>query len=167
MTTWSKCLLALIAALPAAALAAPPSDASVHELLTVMESRKLLDQAIGQLDSMMQASAAKALAGQAISAERQKILDDMRAKMIAIFKKEMSWEALEGPVLDVYKKSFTQHEVDGMLAFYKSEPGKAVTAKMPLVLQHTTQLLHERVAALLPKMQQLQRDTIAQLKASD
>jgi uncharacterized protein len=37
---------------------------------------------------------------------------------------------------------------------------------MPIVMQQTMQAMQGRMTVLMPKLQQLQRDTIAQLKAS-
>lgn len=159
-------LLACLAAAPAIAADAPASEASIRELLTVTQSEKLVDSTMGQIDSMMQNSMKQALAGQTLTADQQKIIDDMRAKMIALFKEDMKWETLEPMFVDIYKRSFTQKEIDGMLDFYRSEPGQAVIAKMPLVMRNSMQAMQGRMVAMLPKLQQLQRDAIAELRAS-
>ena len=159
-------LLAYFALCPAIAAEPPASEASVRELLTITQSQKLVDGTMGQVDAMMQRSMEQALAGQALSADQQKIMDNMRTKMIALFRENMKWETLEPMFVDIYKQSFTQKEVDGMLDFYKSEPGQAVIAKMPLVMQNTMQAMQGRMAVMLPKLQQLQQDAIAELKAS-
>ena len=62
----------------------------------------------------------------------------------------------------IYKQSFTQKEVNGMLDFYKSEPGQAVIAKMPLVMQNTMQAMQARMNTTFPKLQKLQQDAIGQ-----
>jgi len=159
-------LLAYVAMCPAIAAEPPASETSVRELLTITQSQKLLDGTMGQVDAMMQRSMKQALAGPTLSADQQKIMDDMRTKMIALFREDMKWETLEPMFIDIYKQSFTQKEVDGMLDFYKSEPGQAVIAKMPLVMQNTMQAMQGRMAVMLPKLQQLQQDAIAELKAS-
>jgi len=159
-------LLAYLAMCPAIAAEAPASEASVRELLSITQSQKLVDGTMGQVDAMMQRSMKQALAGQTLTADQQRIMDNMRTKMIALFREDMKWETLEPMFIDIYKQSFTQKEVDGMLDFYKSEPGQAVIAKMPLVMQNTMQAMQGRMAVMLPKLQQLQQDAIAELKAS-
>lgn len=159
-------LLAYLAMCPAIAAEAPASETSVRELLTITQSQKLVDGTMGQVDAMMQRSMKQALAGQTLTADQQRIMDNMRTKMIALFREDMKWETLEPMFIDIYKQSFTQKEVDGMLDFYKSEPGQAVIAKMPLVMQNTMQAMQGRMAVMLPKLQQLQQDAIAELKAS-
>jgi hypothetical protein len=53
-----------------------------------------------------------------------------------------------------------------MLRFYKSETGQAVIAKMPIVMQNSMQAMQGRLGALMPRLQQLQRKAIDDLKAS-
>lgn len=159
-------LLACLTIHPAVAAEPLASEASVRALLAVTQSEKLLDSTMGQIDAMMQRSMRQALAGQTLAADQQKIMDKMRARTIALFREDMKWETLEPMFIDIYKRSFTQKEIDGMLDFYRSEPGQAVIAKMPVVMQNTMQAMQERMAVMMPKILQLQQEAIAELKAS-
>src|SRR5262249_16135383 len=124
----------------------------------------LIDGMYAQVDATMQKSIQDALGGQQLTPEQQKIFDDMRARMIVILKDTMNWETLEPMFIDLYKKTFPQQEGDGMPAFYKSNAGKAVIAKLPLVMQNTMGMMQNRLAAMMPKVQQLQQETMAQLR---
>jgi hypothetical protein len=159
-------MLALLACQSVVA-AEGPSEASVRELLAVMDSRKVIENTLGQVDAMMQASIKDALQGKTLTSDQERILADMRARMLALLNDAMQWEVLEPMFLDVYEKSFSQKEVDGMIKFYKSETGRAVIAKLPAVLQHTMGLMQNRMAAMMPQLQQIQRETVAQLTATE
>jgi hypothetical protein len=164
MKKWYAGLIGLLLVSAAVAAGSEPTDSSVRELMVTMRSKKILEGTMEQVDAMIQASTKQALAVQAASAAQQKAIDDMRMKMMGIFKQEMAWDVMEPIFVDVYKKSFTQEELDGMLAFYKSPLGQALIEKMPLVMQNTLQAMKSRMAVMMPKIQELQRDTIAQLK---
>ncbi|HEU0186301.1 MAG TPA: DUF2059 domain-containing protein [Gallionellaceae bacterium] len=159
-------LFALLTFSPAFAVDQPASEASIRELMTITDSKKLVEGTMGQVDAMMQASMQQALAGQPVTPEQQKILDQMRTKMLALLKEQLSWDSLEPMMMDIYQKTFTEQEVQGMVDFYKTDAGKAVIAKMPLVMQHTMQAMQQRMGQMMPKMQQLQQETLAQLKAA-
>lgn len=159
-------VVGLLAALPAYAEEPQASDASIRELLAVTMSQKMLDTLYNQLDAALQAGMKQALAGQTLNADQQKILDDMRTKMVARFRAEMSWSTFEPMLIDIYRKSFTDPEVKGMLEFYKSPAGKAVISKMPAVLQSSMHMAQGRMASLMPKLEQLEQDTLARLKAA-
>lgn len=156
--------LALFTLSPVFAAEQPASEASIRELMIVTESKKLIEGTVGQVDAMMQASMQQAIGGQPISPEQQKVLDQMRAKMVALLKEQLGWASLEPMMIDIYQKTFTEKEVRGMLDFYRTDAGKAVIAKMPLVMQHTMQAMQMRMSQMMPKMQQLQQETLAQLK---
>ena len=145
----------------------PPSDASVRELLAITESRSLIDGAMEQVDASMQASMKQAFADRPLSEAEQKIVDDMRAQLVQIFREEMAWETLEPMFMGIYRNTFSQAEVDGMLGFYRSPAGQAVIAKMPLVMQNTMQSMQGRMAVMMPRIQALQRDTVARLRATE
>lgn len=159
-------LLALFTLSPALAADQMASEASIRELMNITDSKKLIESTMGQVDSMMQASMQQALAGQPVTPEQQKILDQMRAKMLTLLKEQLSWASLEPMMIDIYQKTFTEQEVQGMVDFYKTDAGKAVIAKMPLVMQHTMMAMQQRMGQMMPKMQQLQQETLAQLRAA-
>ena len=155
-----------IDAVYATAADAPASEASVRELIEVAQTKKLLDNASTQIDAAMRSSMQAAFAGETLSAEQQRILDEMPPKMVKIFSDNLRWERLEPMFIDIYKRTFTQGEIDGMLAFYKTDAGKALILKMPLAMQNTMQAMQSQMAAIMPQIQQLQRETIEKLKAA-
>ena len=142
------------------------SDRSIRELLSITQLAKLMDNTMSQVDKMFNGGMQQALAGRAPTPEQQKIIDAMQQKMLALMHEEMLWEKWEPTFIDIYRQSFTQKELNGMLTFYKSEAGRALIAKMPVVTQHTMEAMPKLMASFIPKVQQLMRDTQAQLKAA-
>lgn len=154
-----------VTVLPAFAADRPASEASVKRLIEVTDSKKLVDNVMLQMDSMMKASMKQALADQALTAEQEKVMLETQEKLAGLVKDELKWEALEPMFLDIYQKSFTQKEVDGMLSFYKSPAGQAVIKKMPQVMQTTMQIMQARMSKLLPKIQQITEEGAEKMKA--
>ena len=152
----------VIAAEPDAA----PTDASIAELMSVTGMKALLDNVVQQTDASMQAKIRQSLAGRTVTGEQKIILDDMQTRMINMMKETMGWDVLSPKYAAMYKKTFSQEEIDGMLAFYKTPAGKAVITKMPAVTQYSMQLTQALMANLMPKIMRIQQDSIAQLKAA-
>lgn len=157
---------ALLAAQPALGEEAKPSDASIKQLLEAMNSKNLLDTYMTQIQSTVRDSMQQAGAGQQINAKQQKILDDFQAKVFGMVKEQLNWADLEPTILEVYRKTFSQSEVDGMLKFYRSAAGQAVIAKMPTVTQQTMASVQGRMKTITPKLVQLEKDTATQVKAA-
>jgi uncharacterized protein len=142
-----------------------PSDASLDELLTITESQKLIDGMWPQMDAMLKNSAKQSLGETTLSDEQQKISDNTQEKMATLFKEEFAYEKMKPMIIKIYKESFSQEEIDGMIAFYKSKSGKAVIKKMPNVMQLTMENVQTQMSTIIPKLQKIQQDSINEIKA--
>lgn len=153
MKRWMLCLLLAVIA-PVPVYAAPASEASVHELLEVTRARQMLEQVYGQMESMYAGSMQQAL-GDDVTPEAQARMQRFSARMTALMKQEMGWDVMAPMYVDIYSKSFSEDEIQGMLAFYRTPAGQAVIEKMPLVMQNTMQAVQERMGAMMPAMQKM------------
>jgi uncharacterized protein len=144
----------------------PAHEASVRELLELTQPQKMMEGIIAQTDAMMRESMQKALGDENLTLEQQVLLDEMRGKILDLMKDQLKWEAFEPKIIAIYEDSLSEQEVQGMLAFYRTDAGKAVIAKMPLVVHNTMQMMQQMMTALMPKMQQIEQEYIAKLKAT-
>ena len=145
--------------------AAPPTEASIKQLLEVAQSRKLIDSVMAQMENLMQQAIAQATRGQPIPAKVQKDIDQRRAELVTMMKELLDWKKLEPMYVRIYQKTFTQQEVDGMIAFYKTPAGQAVINKMPSAMQNTIDEMQGLMGPVMQKMQQMQQDVVAAMKA--
>lgn len=152
---------------PAPAPSAPPTEASIKQLLEVAQAHKLIDSVMAQMDNLMQQTIAQATKGQEISAKVQKDIDQRRGEVIAMMKELLDWKKLEPMYVRIYQKTFSQQEVDGMIAFYKTPAGQAVMSKMPLAMQNTIDEMQASMAPVMQKMQKMQQDVVAEIKAEN
>ena len=142
----------------------PPSDASLRELLEVTDARKLVDGAILQMEQLSDRTAQQAMAGKDLSAENQESIQKFRARLSAILRDELSWEKLEPMYLDIYRSSLSQEEVDGMLKFYKSDVGRAMTRKMPDIMQASVVEMQKRIPALIQRMEEARNEFVREMQ---
>jgi hypothetical protein len=159
-------LLAVLALQPAVAQDAKASEESVKRLFEVMHTSQMLDSIITQMDASMRLGMGAALRGQEVTPDQQKIIDEMRTKVLVLVKDDLNWPSMRPTMVQVYRNTFSQREVDDMLKFYGSPSGQAVVAKLPLAMQRATDSMRERIGDLAPKIAQLQKDAMSQLKAA-
>ena len=159
-------VFAVFASQAALAQDAKPSEASIRQLFEVMHSSKLLDAYVTQIDGTVRASMQQAFAGQQPTPKQQKIMETLGHNIASLVKEELNWASFEPMMIEVYRNTFSQHEVDGMLRFYRSEAGQAVIAKLPTAMQQTMTSMQSHVKTLTPKIVQLEKDSAAQLKAA-
>jgi hypothetical protein len=151
---------------PVTACAAQASDGSIKQLLAVTKAEKLIENMRAQVDSVMNKSIQQALNGQTPTTRQQQVISKMKNKMTALVQGELSWEKLEPMSLRLYKESFTEEEVSGMLAFYKTPAGQAVIQKMPVLMQKTMFEMQKMASGLVPKMQGIEQEFRAEMAAA-
>jgi len=148
------------------AAGAPPSEASIKQLLEVAQARKLIDSVMAQMDGLMQQTIAQATKGQDIPPRVQKDIDKGQAEVTGIMKELLDWNKLEPMYVRIYQKTFSQPEVDGMIAFYQTPAGQAVIAKMPAVMQNTMDEMLQLMAPAMQRMQRMQQDVASEMKGA-
>lgn len=146
--------------------AAPPSDESIDELLAVTKSEKLVDSMLANVDQMMRQSMYAALDGQEFTAEQRQVLDRASAKFANVVRGELAWANMRPTYLKIYKESFDQEEIDGLIAFYKSPTGAAFVAKMPIVMQKSMGYTQQRLKPMMEKMNAAIQEAIKEAQAA-
>lgn len=157
-------LVFILSCATAFAAEAPASAESIREVLKVTDAKGLIDKMWPQIDATMAAAMQQALKGKKVSPQQQETLSKMQAKMIASMKEDLSWENLEPMYVEIYQKSFTQTELDGMLAFYKSPAGAAVVKKMPIVMQETMIAMRQKLGPMMQKMQRTVQESASEIQ---
>lgn len=151
MRLWAK-IVFLAVLTCGSAHAEKPSEASVRELLVLANSKNLLKTVEAQMDGMMQNMMKTAMKDQAVTEEKQKLIDQFRDKVLAIYKQEMSWEKMEPLFIEIYSNSLSQEDVDGINAFYRSPAGKSFVSKMPTMMQQSFVATQKMMTPLMEKV---------------
>jgi len=157
----------LLMATPALAESPPASEASIRELMAMTNVRAMLDQMYGEIDGMMEQSMKDALGAKQLNAEQQKITDEFRADIMEVMRAELSWDKLEPEYLRLYQETFTQFEVDGMIAFYKSDSGKAMVEKMPRLMPSLLKMVVGLTQDMRPKLNAVREEFVAKIEAAE
>lgn len=162
-----KHLVFLIAILATPAFAADdkPSEDSIRQLLAMTNARKLVDNTLSQMDGALKTNLQGALRGKPMTPERQKIIDKTREKTLALAKEMLAWDKLEPIYISTYRNTFSQEEINGLIAFYKTPSGQALITKMPVVMQQTMVEVQKLSVQFAKQFDDINKDMIAQLDA--
>ena len=159
-------LLSLLLTLTTSAQAAPPSDQSIEQLFFVTRTQEMMDGMSARMRGAIKRITVSIPDTAPVSEERRKVLDAMEARTIEVIGSELSWEAMKPMFVRIYRETLTQEDVDGLIAFYQSPAGTAFIEKMPLITQKTMQLMQERTAPLIGKLNAATEELKAQLKTT-
>ncbi|TJZ73208.1 DUF2059 domain-containing protein [Chitiniphilus eburneus] len=72
---------------------------------------------------------------------------------------------LKPDYIKLYRDTFTQEEIDGLIAFYKTPAGQALVDKMPLVLQNISGILQSRLVPMMGKVATVVREATEEFNA--
>jgi len=144
--------------------AAPPTTDSIDALLVATKSESLIESMYANMEQMMRQGMAQAVSGKSVSAEQQRVLDAAPKQFAAVMREELSWSKLKPMFTEIYQESFSQEEIDGLIAFYASPAGRAYIDKMPLVMQKTMTVMQSRMPAMIERMRAAREKALADAK---
>jgi hypothetical protein len=144
----------------------PASQESADRVLVDAKVEKLLDTMLVNVDQVMRRSMDAAMQGQQLSPEQRQAVDARAAKFAQVMREEMTWDKLRPLYVQIYQESFTQEEIDGLIAFYESPAGVAYIEKMPVVMQKSMSIMQSRMAPMMEKMKAAMKEAIAETKAA-
>jgi uncharacterized protein len=109
-----------------------------------------------QMFEQMKAIAAGALPASATPEQRAKALE-VQGKMFDLMKNRI-WEKIRPQFAKAYSETFSEEEIDGMLAFYESPAGRAMIAKMPMLMGKVMAVTQAQMGDLMPEIQRITRE---------
>ncbi len=137
------------------AQAAPPSDASLDELFALIDLPASIEAMKAGLVQGVRQSQNSMWSNKPLNEKQQKIIDDLPRQYQAILDRQYNWPKLHPIYLHAYRDTFTQEEVDGMIAFYQTPAGRALHEKMPLVTQRTNLEMQSESQLTLMRTQEM------------
>jgi hypothetical protein len=117
---------------------------------------------MSQMDTIMKNALQAATEGQPVS---QETFDQCRTEVVSILREQFTWDKLEPMYIRIYKKSLSQQEVDGMIAFYRTPTGQAVINKMPVIMQNSMNEVNQMMGPMMQRIQRMQQDIVAEIRA--
>jgi hypothetical protein len=163
---WVAILVLALAVAPCARADEASKHAKVEELVSVMHMDRMMNQMLGIVKEQAEQSMQRVPGADSLTPEQKKVVTDYQAKAMQIVIDSMGWKSLEPQFVTLYAENFTEDEIDGMLAFYKSPTGQSVLNKMPKLTTAAMQLAQSRMVDVQPKLKALMEDMREQMQAA-
>lgn len=142
------------------------SEATIKEMLAVTKFRALMDGQRAQMEGRMRTSLETALSKNTLNEAQKEVLVKKEGELSAIVLEALDYNYLEPMAIDMYRKTFTEREAQGTLAFYRSPAGQAVIEKMPLLMQQMMQMIQNMSQRMEPRLREWRKETQDELKAA-
>jgi len=155
--------LALVAA---NAWAEPPTPESVEALLAATRAETMMNSMYAVVEQSMRDGMRQSMQGKTLTDEQQRVLDAVPGKFIAVMREEFNWPKMKPLYVQLYRETFDQEEIDGLIAFYRSPAGQAFVNKMPTVMQKSMAISQAQLQTFLPKMRAAMEQAMAEAKVA-
>jgi len=136
------------------ALADPASKAAkIDQLFVAMNVEAQQKQVMAQMQQMVMAQ----VKAQIPSAGDQAKAEELQKKMFALIADETSWQKIKPVMAKAYSDTYTEPEIDGILAFYKSPAGKAMVDKQPALMGKVMTGMQAQMSTIMTDIQNLMK----------
>jgi hypothetical protein len=138
--------------------------AKAEELIQVTKLSQVMDQVTNQMTARMKTVAAQQSANRSFTPAQQKLITDYVDQIQSITQGAVSWEKIKPTVVEVYAETYTDQELNGILAFYRSPAGQALISKSPQLMNRTMQLVQTQMGQVQPQILQANADFTRKMK---
>ena len=161
---YTAVVVALVLSTGSASAQPSPKERKAEELIAVLHLEQENDRQLKAQEASFQALSDQQLASADPDPEQKKNFEAFRAQVFALLRKAARWDALKPEYVRLYSSTYTEQEIDGMLAFYTSSVGQAVTAKAAGLSQNAAAILQSHLDAVKPTIQKLMEETMLKLQ---
>ncbi len=126
----------------------------------------MLNGVYAALEPAMLDGIAQATAGREPTPEQKRIMDRFSHRFSDLMRTELSWAKMEPTQIRIYRESFEQSEIDGLIEFYRSPAGKGFINKMPVVTRKAMTETQIHMQQVMPKIRVITQDMVKELKSA-
>jgi hypothetical protein len=140
--------------------------AKAEEMLKLTKTDSLMEQQLGALRDRVNMLASQESNGPDKTAAQKSLTDDYLKQVQSTTDDEVGWTKLRPMIIQFYADSFTDAELDGIIAFYKTPAGQAIVTKTPDLSGKTMTLVQDRIKDMQPKLAKMTEDYTTKMKAA-
>ena len=125
----------------------PAKQAKAAELLSLMKTDEAVQGGLARYRDMIHQAAEQQTSGHTTTPEDKKATDAYMGQ-IANLQGTLDYNKFKTTLVDDYARSFTEQQLDSIIAFYKSPAGQALQTKLPDLQKEIGTMLNEKVTSL-------------------
>jgi uncharacterized protein len=133
-------------------------DAKIEEIFHLAKLDQSLQQTLETSANQIRSGFFQQLMGLQLTPEEQKTMEGVQSKLQALLSEGLAWSTLEPLYVKLYSDMFSEDEIDGMLAFYRTPAGKAMLEKTPKLIAQANVIVQQRMVAMQPQFNTLLKE---------
>jgi hypothetical protein len=134
--------------------------AKAGELLTVLHIDQSLNQMLNQQSVQIQKAIGSMTSQGKLTPAQQKDTDAFMQKVVGMIRDGSSWQKVKPQFVEIYMSTYSEPELDGLLAFYRSPLGQKMLQSQPEIASKSQMIMQQHMQEVQPKL----RDAFDQFK---
>ena len=140
--------------------------AKAEQLFMLLRMDTMMDQLMGGVKRQVQQITESMPGVDQANPEQKKQITDFQQHVMDVVNKKIGWKALEPDFITLYASTYTEEELDGIVAFYKSPVGQKMIEKTPVLTAKSTEITQQKMSELQPQLSQMVQDFMKQMAAA-
>jgi hypothetical protein len=132
--------------------------AKVEEFFKVSHTEQMLTQGMAMMLNQAKSGLVQKMLDVTPTPAQTKANNELQDKLAAILTGALSWEKLKPAYAKLYASAYTEEELDGIVAFYKSPAGQAMISNSPSIMTKANEIVQRQLASAMPEIQKLMKD---------
>ena len=134
--------------------------AKIEEMFRLMNIDRMMQQVMSQMKAMTE----QQISGMKLPPEGQAAAQESQGRIMELVAERMSLEKMKPAYIQLYSEVFTDEELDGILAFYRSPAGRAMLEKTPLLMTKAMALVQKQMGDIQPEIEKMMKELDAKYK---
>jgi hypothetical protein len=165
MKRWVMLLVVVMAVSPMARADEASKKVKVEQLFATMHMDRMMSQFTDAMLTQVKHISETMPGADQMTAAQKKMVSEYQDKMAALVTANVGWRAMEPEYVTLYASTFSEEEIDGIIAFYKSPAGQALLTKTPELTKGSMALVQTRMVDLQPQMKAMVDEMVQQMSA--
>lgn len=127
--------------------------------------KNCMNSVIADSDEIVDSTLKPMLMREKTTPEQTAFVDSFLMKYKKIIRDELSWEKMMPSYIRIYRETFTEKELNDLIAFYESPTGKMFVKKTPVILEKTSSVMQQKMVSILSRMNAMLEESMKQMSA--
>ncbi len=127
-------------------------EAKAEKILDLTNARAMQEQVLGQMKQMMAQQI-----GNLPPDQKEKAAAN-QTRILEMVASRINWDKIRPMMVKIWSETFTDQELDGILAFYESPAGRSMIQKMPALMMKSMQQMQGIMAEMQPEIEKIIKD---------
>ena len=159
-------LVLCLAAAPCAHADDAGHRAKAEQMLELTKTDGMMKEQLANLQERINTMAKQQFSQGSLTPAQVTLTDAYLKQVQDLTNDEVGWEKLRPALVQSYADTFTDADLDGIIAFYKSPAGNALLTKSPDIANKTMVMVQDKIKDLQPKLGQITEEYAKKMQAA-